>query len=119
MEQQNYTDKPTLAAWNELAQAAESIPQIVTGTYAGNNMDTRTITLGFQPKALLIFRANGCTSNEKGAWGGLALPGYPVTTDAGNSIEITSTGFLLRYSNDSGYVPRANGPATFYYIALR
>ena len=101
---------------------AEGRADVVTGTYEGSGSTTRTITLGFQPKAVLLFCAGGMTAYGGGAYiiyGGLALPGHPVVDYGHNNevaVEIVSTGFRLHrdiYRNVN------NDNVTYYYLALR
>ena len=96
--------------------------EMVTGTYEGDGSDERTITLGFQPKAVLLFCAGGMTAYGGGAYiiyGGLVLPGHPVVDYGHNNevaVEIVSTGFRLHrdiYRNVN------NDNVTYYYLALR
>ena len=101
---------------------AEGRADVVTGTYEGSGSTTRTITLGFQPKAVLLFCAGGMTGYSSGAYiiyGGLALPGHPVVDYGHNNevaVEIVSTGFRLH--RDS-YRNVNNENVTYYYLALR
>ena len=92
--------------------------EMVTGTYEGDGSDERTITLGFQPKAVLLFCGWGAAGYAEGVYytyGGLALPGHPVTINSA-AVEIISTGFHLR--NDD--FQRVNEKNTgYFYLALR
>ena len=58
--------------------------ELVFGTYTGNGAFDRTISLGFTPKAVLIFGRNGVsTSDQNTIYGGLILPSYSLN---GSSI---------------------------------
>ena len=112
-----------------LALVAENL--FVTGMYDGNNAQGRVIDLGFTPKAVLLFDAEGNTHDDvDDLHGGLALNGYNVisrnssntyTTTWSNSycvLGIVSGGFRVNYytgneirSNESGH--------RYYYIAFR
>lgn len=112
-----------------LALVAENL--FVTGMYDGNNAQGRVIELGFTPKAVLLFDAEGNTHDDvDDLHGGLALNGYNVisrnasntyTTTWSNSycvLGIVSGGFRVNYytgneirSNESGH--------RYYYIAFR
>lgn len=112
-----------------LALVAENL--FVTGMYDGNNAQGRVIDLGFTPKAVLLFDAEGNTHDYvDDLHGGLALNGYNVisrnasntyTTTWSNSycvLGIVSGGFRVNYytgneirSNESGH--------RYYYIAFR
>ena len=101
---------------------AEGRADVVLGTYEGNGASSRTISLGFQPKAVLIFCEGGMAGYSSGAYfvyGGLALPDHPVVDYGHNkevAIEIVSTGFRLR--GDS-YRRTNDTNMSYYYLALR
>ena len=100
-----------------LTTVEDSLPEkceIFTGTYTGNwsgsNSDpsTRTITLGFQPKAVIVASntTNGTSYSTPSVH--VALPNVPSSW-----ITITATGFTAgKYMNWS-----ANG--TYRYIAFK
>jgi len=118
-----------IATVNSQISAVEAkIPKIVTGTYTGDGADSKTISLGFTPKAVYVCRQDGATEYASGNhlhYGGLALPNYPVKT-ANNNVDqpvvsIVTGGFTVYYrlytsssvqirSNDSG--------VEFHYMAL-
>lgn len=103
----------------------------VTGMYDGDNVQGRIISLGFTPKAVLLFDAEGNTHDDvDDLHGGLALQGYNVIdrsasntyTTVWNStycvLGVVSGGFRVNYypsreirSNESGH--------RYYYIAFR
>ncbi len=103
----------------------------VTGMYDGNNVQGRVIDLGFTPKAVLLFDAEGNTHDDvDDLHGGLALRNYNVisrnasntyTTTWSNTycvLGIVTNGFRVNYytsqeirSNESGH--------RYYYIAFR
>ena len=90
----------------------------VVGTYAGNGTNGRSISLGFQPKAVLIAREGGVFN-----WGGtygvdsegaLALVGHPAKNNANQQLAaVTETGFQVWNNgvNESG--------KNYYYLAMR
>ena len=84
----------------------------VFGSYTGNSTYPRTITLGFQPKIVLLFSREGKTYFN-GIFGGLLGAGYPLQNGSTIFVQTTTTGFqLLRdYVNDKDY--------TYYYIAFK
>ena len=51
--------KATTAALEALSKKLASMPCLVTGTYTGDGTDSRLISLGFQPKALLVMIEEG------------------------------------------------------------
>ena len=93
---------------------AQGKAEIVTGSYTGDDAASRTISLGFQAKALFIEAQDGRRDASRIS-GGLALPGHPVTINSA-AVEIISTGFHLR--NDD--FQRVNEKNTgYFYLALR
>ena len=72
--------KATTAALEALSKKLASMPCLVTGTYTGDGAESRLISLGFQPKALLVMREEGYSARPytDDYYGGLALPGKPV-----------------------------------------
>ena len=82
----------------------EKMTKFTTGSYTGNGDQSRTISLGFRPLAVFVFRQNGGTyfknPNESNfSMGGLAVQGSPAyDPDVGsNVVSITSTGFTVYY----------------------
>ena len=106
------------------AQSAASTAQstadgksgIVTGSYTGNDAESRTISLGFQPKAVLVERRDGVRySNATVA--GLALAGKPAYTSSGDGgVTVTSNGFTVSRKN---FTTTNESGITFYYLAVR
>ena len=95
---------------------------LAVGKYTGNNAKSQTITLGFQPKAVLVLQSNGHISNESQGFSGLAFPGVPAKYKETTFLEVTSSGFIAgnsldpgnawaTYLNDSHY--------TYHYMAFR
>ena len=90
-----------------LNSVAATIPKVVSGSYTGNGEAARSISLGFQPKAVLLTDCRGITYYDVGIsyhYGGLALRGLPVySMDLNTSgskltvLEITATGFSVYY----------------------
>ena len=99
--------------------------EVYIGTYVGlskeNNSSTvnvpQTITLGFRPKAVLIFTEGGETSTGNSyVRGGLCLDGYPIGGDS-NGAYIIDTGFVVESPYKSLLL---NGLGmTYYYIAFK
>lgn len=122
-----------------LVSAAQSTAnekvRITCGTYTGQaeslTSDWRTISLGYQPKAVIISSASGSFIN----WNAMAFPGWPaqarqnygggVSMYAG--VQITSSGFQVRNfytglgSGMSYYMDYADngGGLIYYYIAFQ
>ena len=72
--------RPPRRRWRPSVKKLASMPCLVTGTYTGDGTDSRLISLGFQPKALLVMREEGYSARPytDDYYGGLALPGKPV-----------------------------------------
>lgn len=108
-----------------ILQPYEGIPPIqkfVTGSYTGNDAETQNITLGFQPKAVLVVSSDGRTAYQTGSYpiicGGLALPGKPVTNRGYTAMELTDTGFAVHKISGDGYIRINNNDIVGYYIAF-
>lgn len=86
---------------------------IIAGAYTGDDASTRTINLGFRPKAVIILR--------KGVYidsGGLAVDGYPVLGYAGdNIIAVAATGFTLLAGHLYDEVNKVG--QIYHYVAFR
>lgn len=112
----------------------------VTGTYTGNGAASKTISLGFQPSAVLLFDEKGCayenifysTSGSITWGGGLSLRNNPITAEyiykqevvfSGNVLSITSNGFTVYYKSGAqgttSLTIATNAARTFYYLAFK
>ena len=115
-----YEDKPTREAWNALA---ESIPQIVTGSYLGDGNSSQKITLPFTPKAVLVVNWKGAMYDSNGSgsggttWGGLAVRGSAIYTDSGYYALECLTGGFYAYRSSGGASVNENG-RLYNYIAI-
>lgn len=95
---------------------AEGRANIVFGTYTGDGAETRSVSLGFAPKWIMLFAASGETSN---GYGGLAAVNYPIRSTS-RGIHLQITGSFIRITSDA-----INGPLTnlsgqvYYYLAAR
>lgn len=92
--------------------------EIVTGSYTGNDAATRTITLGFRPKLVIVVTRDGLTYTGYDVHcqaGGFFTPNMttvPFTfTDSGFTVKQTSGNYSM--TSDSKDVN------PFYYIAFR
>ena len=111
----NYEDRVT-KEYIENALAAKC--EVVTGTYVGNS-STKTVTLGFRPKAVLIAELDG-TFQESAM---MFMDGVTPYSFGGQSLwEVTDSGFIVRriVYNGSLITPNVNsGNSTFMYVAMR
>ena len=116
--------KATTAALEALSKKLASMPCLVTGTYTGDGAESRLISLGFQPKALLVMREEGYSARPytDDYYGGLALPGKPVClqTSYGTDyiLTIESKGFRVYYNRDR-YILSNQKDTNYYYLAWK
>lgn len=95
-----------------------------TGYYVGDGTETRTISLGFTPRAVLVLRKGVFTSNPNftptNFHGGLCIaPPAPATGN--NAISIVNNGFSVRYYDDQSSVSlftNINGEE-YIYLAFK
>ena len=89
--------------------------RLYTGTYAGNDAASRTISLGFTPLAVLLIE-DGYEIAE--GHGGLALPGLPLESRYGSEyLKIVDNGFWVAYDYDHGCYSNKEG-YTYFYLAV-
>lgn len=99
--------------------ALAALSQLVTGTYEGDGTAERFISLGFTPKALLVFRQEGYpATGSNSLYGGMAFLGTPaqVLTSPNtytSILSITEGGFQVYYS--SYHDIRSNQADTVYH----
>ena len=116
--------KATTAALETVSKKLAAMPCLVTGTYTGDGTDSRLISLGFQPKALLVMREEGYSARPytDDYYGGLALPGKPVClqTSYGTDyiLTIESKGFRVYYNRDK-YVFSNQKDTNYHYLAWK
>ena len=117
-------EKATTAALETVSKKLAAMPCLVTGTYTGDGTDSRLISLGFQPKALLVMTDEGYSARPytDDYYGGLALPGKPVClkTVYGTDYILTveSQGFRVYY-NKSKYVFSNQKEFNYHYLAWK
>lgn len=87
---------------------------IVTGTYTGSSKSL-SITLGFQPRAVLVMLHDGVCSASSYTRGGLALPGHPVVNEGTECVKVTDTGF---YVVNTGYSLMCLADRIYHYVAV-
>lgn len=105
------------AAWQDKLSLA-------TGSYVGDGQGNRAITLGYKPKAVLVFQdwtplvtCNFPTSMA------LANGGIAIGEGGTSGMTVFDTGFSVMEvttTNPAGYAPRLNTKgATYYYLVLK
>ena len=117
--------KATTAALETVSKKLAAMPCLVTGTYTGDGTDSRLISLGFQPKALLVMREEGYSARPytDDYYGGLALLGKPVCLQTSygtnyNILTIESKGFRVYYNRDR-YILSNQKDTNYYYLAWK
>ena len=73
--------KAEQSAVDTLAEQVAGKSELVTGSYTGDGEASRTIELGFSPKAVLLASGSGPINYTSSRYGGLALEGAEVNTD--------------------------------------
>ena len=110
------------AAIRSAVETAQAKPEVIFGTYTGNNAEHREINLGFQPKAIIRFFG--------GADAFLAYPDHPQLSSGGDEnktmLAVTENGFQVYYGNYSSasrvhdYSPYTNRSGdTYRYLAVK
>lgn len=107
-----------ISAANPLASLADipaaNTTKITTGTYAGNNSSSRTISIGFTPAWVMLYNVS-----NSGLSGVYVANGYTARffTQAGSpSVGIVSGGFAI---NGSSFLANINQTgSTYVYIAF-
>lgn len=119
----------TSARNSAVASVRAAIPRIAAGSYTGDGAASRTISLGFTPKAVLLFTQRGSTYvSTRSAYhethGGLAVTGHDVVDGAGHVVlSVVSGGFrvALLETNDPSinYYAQSNSQgAVYHYLAF-
>ena len=112
------TDTAETAAREALAATVAQKCEVYVGTYTGNGNSNQTITLGFQPKAVLVVRNNGAMYLSQIMYGGIALPGHNCEYAGDTAITVLSNGFRV-YFNNSKYAYTNQSESDFFYIAFK
>ena len=104
---------------SSLESAVPQKCQIYIGTYTGDGATSRTISLGFRPKAVLVYCEGYIGYNDGRIQGGLILDGTPMTFSSAYqpAAEIISSGFIVR-SNDQRHQMNIN-QVSYSYLAFR
>lgn len=94
---------------------------LAVGKYKGNDENKQTISLGFQPKAVIVLRADGHVSNGSQGYAGIAAPGMPGTRNGATFLEVISGGFIAGKGEEGGSWGTFLNDARYeyHYIAFR
>ena len=107
-----------------LDAAKATIPKIAIGTYTGSGAASRTISLSFTPKAVLVMTQDGHTRSSNYIMGGLAVTESPVKIVNGaeefTAVTLVSNGFRVYYNIDDDYYKVQSNfkDRTYHYIAF-
>ena len=82
--------------------------EAVCGSYTGDGASTRTIHLGFQPKAIVLTSSDGIFNTTAAIYGGLAFNGSNAL-----AVAITDNGFLVNNN-----VAKSNMKNTVYHYLV-
>ena len=99
------------------------IPKIVVGTYTGDGAETRTIELGFMPRAVYLCKNNGATYESGRIWGGLAVAGSPLVEEYGSdrcqALAVAPGGFQVGdVSIGYRWASTNANQTTYHYLAV-
>ena len=114
----NITSSNQWTGWKQLAFAADlaSKAETVTGVYTGDGAESRTINLGFKPKAVLVLYEGRVIWNYD-VYGGLVFEGYPTKSGEYVALEVASNGFIV-HTNGNGCSTNDNN-REYHYIAFK
>lgn len=94
---------------------------LVTGTYTGNGESSKAITLGFRPKAVLVFQSGSALFSDDSN-GSRSLFAVAAGSKGSKGLSITDSGFSVTNANTTAYGVTAavNSLAqTYAYAAWR
>lgn len=90
--------------------------EIYAGIYTGNDASSRTINLGFKPKAVLVLYEGRVIWNYD-VYGGLVFEGHPTKSGEYVALEVASNGFIV-HTNGNGCSTNDNN-REYHYIAFK
>ena len=116
----NALNDTIVSVQNTLQAAIDKRCEIVSGTYTGDGQESRAISLGRAPDAVLLFDQFGNANTSYHAYGGLALPDHPCVKSDEITIALTSSGFTVCYKKQtsSHFIQTNTSGRTYYYLAL-
>ena len=120
-EEFNQNSQKLDAALNTLAEGLNGACKLVVGRYQGTTdtsaTGSQTITLGFRPKAVLVW--GNYTDNDvtrMGLYNGMAIDGGNLS-NGGTCLSIQDEGFTVY--NSSRYPKLNSSSYSYFYLALR
>ena len=119
----------TAASAQSAASAAQSAvssaAKLAAGSYVGDDAESRTISVGFTPKAVLVCDEAGrmCGENvmagDQFYYGGMAVTGGALSIDGHTLLEVVSGGFTVHSFSDGSTYGEINTEGSSYrYLAL-
>ncbi len=111
------TDDFLRVEFNENFGKLDEAARVVVGTYAGDNAESRTISLGFTPQAVLVVSDEGqmgSSASSTRCMGGLAAPGMSTLNGL---LRIVKGGFEIQ--SREAYVSTNSRSHTYGYLAVR
>lgn len=93
---------------------------IVIGSYTGDGTSSRTISLGFRPKAVItsfngMFHGGGSRPYN---YGGFVIDGHGMISGSSTALAITSFGFQVGYNLNDNIMTNSDG-WVYLYLAIR
>ena len=119
-------EQAALSALAERVTALEAQPRLITGYYEGDGSEERLISLGFTPKAVLVFLRDGYPADPytDNFYGGMAFPSMPAERMIYpervlvSVVQIESGGFRVYYKDDDDVRSNLEGE-TYYYMSWK
>lgn len=115
----------TLDGIDELIASSIS-ENIVFGTYTGDGSGTtsKSINLGFRPKAVIVFSRAGTFGSNNESSSGMAIDGYSCMSSSYTGISITGSGFTvytqgINYGNGVMFASNDGDLSPYRYVAWR
>ena len=120
----DYVRRTDFNADNAKIEAAlTALPQLVFGTYTGDGAASRTIELGFTPKALIVTDSRGgffrFSSNLGRIFGGIVFPGKPAQVEDRMIMAICDNGFQVYKDTITPYASTNYSGEEYRYIAIK
>ena len=82
----------------DLEAVSAAVPKIAVGSYTGSGDSSRTISVGFTPKAVYVCTAAGLAYSPSASgyvYGGLAVTGSSAQHNGYTTLQVTSGGFTV------------------------
>ena len=106
-----------LAAVNQSVSTVAGRVEVRIGSYVGNGADSRTINVGFKPKAVFTQGASVLTGSNI-ITGALALENSPAKSNGTAILTVTASGFTV-YSPSTSYRHMNDKSKIYFYLAFK